>query len=712
MFGRVFLGMITIVSLLWVGYATYDRVNQGKQFQPEYLFGEADGELFIINNSDKKEALLNQVGIENSEIVALITNLNAEKITRIYVSKKRSHLLIETKEELNKITIPSLFIEKSTIKADNKEINVGKLKGNYSKNTIYLSSENFRLNKEIGHFSFDKNSDGSIIQFTKKDPTVTDIYIKENGIIEYKSAIKSIAGTKANDSEVFATVVPSSIQSYTFYETDYLRHIYPEMANNPMNNWLKYGLVLVSVNNQEAIITDYIEGQEPIQVLYDFLNKESADTDNDYFEGIQLNKFFPNAKGLFVYQLDDFVVMAPNRATCETIIGDYKLGNTLAQNPNRFAEIYSRLPQKVNFREVNKSTKQSISVYENNLLTTMVGGKTETTTQTSDVSQLAASFVVGAVAKEILMIDEKSFFVTTENKVVYFENDKKKWEQVLDGTTIGESSIIDIYANEKSQLLVTTDKKVYVLDVNGNQPGGFPIELGEETAVQSAVLYRWKGNGNFIVPVNNARLMQYDNQGRELTAIRTQLGEIEQSPVVWVSANKLFFGVFGKGKFEMIQAENRKSLRVFDAKNSNLIVKLPNEIKLFGVANNQFISYDQRGGITHYEKFLNASLVPTLFADKGIVIKDQQQLKLFNTNGFVWGTIKLPFADLADVQIFTTTGGATFIATIDGLENKVYLWKSNGELYSKKQFDGSKIVRYYNGYIYTVVDNLVVRYQV
>lgn len=712
MFGRVFLGIITVISLLWVGYATFDRVNQGKQFQPEYIFGDADGELIIINNPEKKEALLNQIGITNNEISTLITNLYAHKIARIYVSKKRGHVFIEAKEELTAKSIHSLFFEKTYVKVDNKAVVIDKFKGSYSKNTLYLSIKDYHLNKESWSTLFDKNADGSIIQFTKQQPTVTDIYIKENGIIEYKSAIKSAVGVKVNDSEVFASVVPSSVTSYTFYETDYLRYSNPEFLNSPMNNWLKYGVVHLAINNQEALITDYIDGQEPIQVLYDFLNKESSDTDNDYFEGINLIQFFQNAKGLYVYQLDDFVVISPNRSTCETIVGDYKLGNTLTQHPNRFSEIYSRLPQKVNFREVNKTTKQSISVYDNNLLTTIVGGKSEVSTSTQDNSQLATSFVIGGIARDILMVDEKSFFVTTENKVVFFEDDKKKWEQMLDGNSIGEASIIDIYANEKSQLLITTDKKVYVFDVNGGQPGGFPIELGDETAIQSTVIYRWKGNGHFLVPVNNGRMVQYDNQGRELTIIRTQLAEIEQQPVVWVSANKLFFGVYGNGKFEMIQAENRKSLRVFDAKNSKFIIKLPNEVKLFGINNNQLISYDQRGGLTQYEKFLNATLIPTIFADKGIVVKDQQTLKLFNSNGLVWGTIKLPFADLSDVQIYTTTSGATFIATIDGLENKVYLWKSNGEMYSKKQFDGSRIVRYHNGYIYTVIDNLVARYAI
>src|SRR5690606_15774752 len=115
---------------------------------------------------------------------------------------------------------------------------------------------------------------------------------------------------------------------------------------------------------------------------------------------------------------------------------------------------------------------------------------------------------------------------------LFFDKAVKKWEKTLDGPIIGDATIIDIYANEKSQLLVATGKKVYVLDINGNEPGGFPIELDDQTCVQTPLFYRWKGNGFFILPAQNGKLIQHDNQGRELSIIKTQLTSIEQQPIV------------------------------------------------------------------------------------------------------------------------------------------------------------------------------------
>lgn len=720
MFGRVFLIVLSIVSLVWLGYATYDRVSQGKQYNPEYLFGAEDGEVLILHNPGQKDLLLHQFGTNNEDINRLVGSINSNQIDVIYISKKREQILILSKEVINDESVDNLFIDKPSVKVEkNKKLSFGQLKGHFSKNTLYFSSQSFDLNKTPwNNLHFDKNSDASIVSFHEKQPSVADVYIKENGIIEYKSAIKNaVLGAKVNDKVVFSSVIPASVQSYKFYETDYLRSTNPKVSKSPMNNWLKYGLVHITINGQEAIVTDYIEGQEPIQVLYDFYNRESTNAEAAYFEGVELTGLLSDSKGFHIYQLDDFVVISANRSICESIVGDYKLGNTLAQNPQKSEEIYGLLPQKVNYRSVSKTEKQSSSVHENTLLTTIVGGtvKDQSKQNQSAEHQTTQSFVIGSPVKDILLIDEHSFFVTTQdNKVLFFDKTGKKWEKTLDGTIVGNAEIIDIYANEKSQLLVAIGKKVHVLDINGNEPGGFPIDMDDQTCVQTPLFYRWKGNGFFIVAAQNGKLVQYDNQGRELAVIRTQLNNIEQQPTVWVSANKPFIGIYDNNRFEMIQAETKKSFRIFPAKGTDLIIKLPNEVKLFGISDNQLVSYDQRGGVARYDKFINASLfnkvtnngVPT------IAIKDQQQLKFYNSEGIQWVNLKLSFSDLSDVQVLNTTSGKTIIAGIDGLENKVYLWKTNGESYNNRLLDGSKIIRYHSGYVFTVVDNLVVKYPI
>lgn len=450
-------------------------------------------------------------------------------------------------------------------------------------------------------------------------------------------------------------------------------------------------------------------------MLYDFYKQESSNAEMDFFKNVSISKMLPTPNGFYVYQFDDYVVVSGSQTLCEKVVSNYKLGNTLSQNQEKQDEVFKGLPQKVNYRLVNKTEKVAISVYDETLLTTFFGGTefNQVKTGKSGGSATMASFVIGSVVKDAIPIDEKNFFVTTEDKkVLFFENEKKKWEKEIGGAIVGSSSIIDIYANGKTQLLVATNKQIHVYDINGNEPIGFPIELEEETNTNSPVFYRWKGAGNFIIAGDGGKLIQYDNQGRELAIVRNQLSKIDKVPVVWVSANRPFIGVFGENKFEMIDAESRKSLRVFDASNTELMLKIPNELKLFGLKNNQLIAYNQKGSITYYEKFLNGKMISDVIDQNTIIVRDQNKLKLFNAHGISWATISLPFNDLTDVQVYTTIEGKTIIAGIDGLENKLYLWNSNGILISKNPIDGSKIVRYSNGFLFTVIDNLIVRYSI
>lgn len=714
MFGRIFLIISTVVSLLWLGYATYDRINQGKQYLPEYVFGDEDEEVIVLLNPNKKDALLQEFDFQLPEIKQFIQEINPENIERMYLSKKRGQFIIIAKKEIKEENLVSFFKGVSQFSWNGKTLKIGSLIGQFDKNKLYFSNGNYL--KHAAHWEelyFDSNADAALIRFTVSEPAVVDIYVKAHGIVEYKSSVdEKIAGSKVNDKVVFAAVIPSSCSFYEFYETDYLRYIEPELKNSPMNNWLKYGLVKLKINELEVFVSDYIEGQEPIQVLYDFYRKEANNEESAYFEGSRLTKLMQNSNGFYIYQLDDYVVFSSNKLACEMVIADYKLGNTLAQQPKRAEEIYGRLPQKVNYRKVNASGKESISIYEHLLLTTKVGSTTGKETTSNNTPQIATnSFVVNGVASGIYFIDSHNFYVLTQNNLLsYFENDQKKWEKDLQESIVGEANLIDIYANDKTQLLITTNKKIHVIDINGNEPSGFPVDLGDETATQSTLLYRWKGNGYFLTAVNGGKIMQLDNQGRELAIIKTNLKEISNQPIVWVSANKPFIGVTSDDHFEMIQAENKKLFRSFAIKEKMVALKLANEIKLMGVANNQLIAYDQKGGQAHFEKFSNGQLVPTLVLENGIIVKDQQLLKLFNSQGIQWGKIVLPFNDLADIQLYTTNSGISIAVGVDGLENKVHVWRTNGEKYSKETFDGSKMVRYHDGYLYTCIDNLVVRY--
>ena len=95
MFGRIFLGIVAIISLLWLGYATYDRVNNDIQYNVEYLFNDEDGAVLIVHQPDQLESLIADFKLNPSNKVgAILQTLAADKIASVAISQNRNQLLI------------------------------------------------------------------------------------------------------------------------------------------------------------------------------------------------------------------------------------------------------------------------------------------------------------------------------------------------------------------------------------------------------------------------------------------------------------------------------------------------------------------------------------------------------------------------------------------------------------------------------------------
>src|SRR5690606_6645704 len=97
--------------------------------------------------------------------------------------------------------------------------------------------------------------------------------------------------------------------------------------NGPMNSWCLNGFVSVNYGGERAFIADYIVGQDPILIL----NELTQSTNEATFK-TPLTNDFPKSGTYFVKYLDDLVVISENENTCNNLIADFKLGNTIALN--------------------------------------------------------------------------------------------------------------------------------------------------------------------------------------------------------------------------------------------------------------------------------------------------------------------------------------------------------------------------------------------
>lgn len=226
--------------------------------------------------------------------------------------------------------------------------------------------------------------------------------------------------------------------------------------------------------------------------------------------------------------------------------------------------------------------------------------------------------------------------------------------------------------------------------------------------------YRWKGKSYFIIATNDGKVNLFDGEGRELNVFKSQQAVTKRIDV-WASQNKLFAGFSNDQFFEMFSLEKFRSHREFNLPTQMITAKIPNELIQFGIEDDFLIKIDQKGVKYKFSALKNGEVLNAKQNSKNpiVIVRVGNEIQLFNSEGLLFGTVKLPFNEIEYVDILTSSQGKTIVAILDGLENNVYLYSTNGELI-KKSIEGQTKVElqsYMNKTrLTTVIDQFIVQY--
>ncbi len=112
-------------------------------------------------------------------------------------------------------------------------------------------------------------------------------------------------------------------------------------------------------------------------------------------------------------------------------------------------------------------------------------------------------------AKEIFIQDEKNtiYLISNSGKVL--------WKRSLSEPILSDVTQIDVYANNKLQLLFNTKSKLFLIDRNGHDVPGYSVEL-EEKATTGLTCLDYSGNNKYriLIPAENGVLYDFDNDGK------------------------------------------------------------------------------------------------------------------------------------------------------------------------------------------------------
>ena len=711
MINRVLLAVIFIASLGWIGYVGLDILNDKNNFSANTFFGGKDGSILIINRLNEYNS--NQLSEFNyNPFNDLISLLDDSETNAVYISEKLPHVLILNNENWTLKNIESLLRNyDGQFQYSKSDFSKGEIIGRFYKHNLYISLEKIFSSENTEAFKFDKKSSAAIIHFTddSKIESITDIYFTSSGKTNFITHNKSIEqGNQIQDEAIFSRILSGKIGDYHFLERDFAATIDPFVANSPMNSWMLNGYVTLTYNGKVAIVSDYILGQDPILILND-LNQT---TDQQIFSNPLTETFPRKGKKYFAKYLEDLVVFSEDELTCDNIIADFKLGNTISLNANAKTRIYGNLPKSVSERYVSSSERYTKAVYRGKILQTQIGkGEVDIISDNKQPLSMNCGFDI-----QDFVISENNQIVALGKKgeLAAFSKGKISWKKQLNSPSKSDISIIDLHDNGENFILLNTSSQIHLWDMSGNEVSGFPIELDND-ANNNVKFYRWKGKSYFLIATLNNRIFHFDAKGRELNVIKTEI-PITRQIDVWASLKTLYAG-FSDGKsFYMYDLDHSKNYRNFNVGSNAVAVKIPNELIQFSIENGSLVKYDQKGIASKLGDFSSGKILKFDNSNKNpyLIIQSINELHFINNQGVSFGEIRVPFNEIEDVFIQNPNSGDNKVAIIDGIENNVYLYRTTGEKINNSTFEGqTKVTISSSGdktIITTIVDQFIVQY--
>lgn len=726
MFGRYILIAIGILAFVWTCFVAFDLIDKKNELAPQQLFGKEDSLVIIIHRTEEVnwEIVEQRTGTKRNPLLSRMQSF-PEELKTIYVSSKRNHLLFESAVPWTKKSLSDLLEQTGKIEfKGSQQILLESYTGKVYRNRLYLFEKEFTSSLIASDWTkFDRKASLSIIDLSTAIPGSTDIYFKESGLVEYVSgATKGITGKKIDDQELFSRALPKNIKNYHFLEKNYLLSTDVIFKNSPMKDWIDNGLVRFDFESADVIVTDYLQSQDPVNSLFDFTQKDPLNQSYGFFQNIELMKGFPKnvKKGFYAYSMDDFVVISSDQQSCEKIVAEFRLGNTLSQSPEQLKMIFGKLPARVSERFVSETDQSSFSVYNNVLIETRFPNSSKNqnaSENNSDDNVKADSYKFGSAIHDFISNDGKGNItaVTKNGLVRQYKNGLKSWERNIASEPVGIIQQVDFKGSKR--IVVTTKNGVHLFDQNGNSPEGFPIIVADRQLTCEAAVYTWRNKSYIVATNSNSEMLIFDQNAKRISTINTGLTQIKEAPIVWVSQRKPYIGLNDGQQFKMYEAESRREYRKFDLPGRSIAIKKSNELIHYCLSEGSLIKIDQKGKRTTISSNLNDHTLAGIDQNDEqlkFILTSKEAVLVIDENGRTFFNISSKVKEFEFVKFNSMISSKSLLAIVDGMENDVYLHSPNGELIGGKPLEGclKALVQRSGGMllITSVVDDFIVQY--
>ncbi len=465
---RLFLFTIILLCLSWIAFVSYDIVTKQNEVNLTQYFSPEDGKILVIHHADEVNWQENnlQVLTENKQILESIQSKISNN-TSIFISEKRSVLIIEKLEKWRKEEISDLF--SSGIfpfeMVGLNEFTFGKYKGVVSANQLLLHKlDELALSGHV--LTPDKKSSFSLIYWQEEGLIYEDVYCRKDKNITYKRyGNKNALNQTVDDKIRFSEIIPSNFDHYAFYSLEQFEQIDSSFSKTVFHSIIDNGIVLLKKEDKQAVLFDFKENQFPIQSLNEHFSKEEKNEDFAQFDSLSFSSFVDTSgRVAYVAQFEEFGIISYDKSYFDALVTDINLGNSISTDTKKMDQLFGDLPMKVSMRVVDSISCFSKSYIGDQTIETIIKRKSLLSKELSKDIKDYFSMNPGERILGFGSFDERgNTIVYTDNKRLHgYINGLKKWTQDISEVPIG----IDLSVNRK-YLLVHFRSETWVFQKNG-----------------------------------------------------------------------------------------------------------------------------------------------------------------------------------------------------------------------------------------------------
>ena len=697
MMKRLLLAIFGLFILTWISFVSYDLLQKENTHDFRTYFHHSDGAIWAIHQPNEvnwddhniqtlslNQALYSSISIRMNEPCSYI--FSAKKV--LFLLEKRSSW---SKKEIQELFKNGLFpFELGKLNS----FEYGKLHGIFKGNQLLIyDGELLDPNDHVFHLDTKASLSRVVLSKDQNSGRVSDMYLKKGRIYTYtKSAIGKNAINEIDDRRIFAHVVPSNIDSYSFYERSYLAKMDPVFAHSVFSKqMISNGVVFVTKDDRSAAIFDYQEDYSPIDILNEHLQVEGTNELSAEYKHLRFAKLLEEFEdsssqkpSLHIALMDGFAVVSSSKEFLDYVLSEAELSNTLSQDERKIAQVYGNLPRKVAFRNVSKSKQKAVSVYGKKML--------ETSCRMIDIvdrkenQKIKDYFVMNPGVRVIdfaAFPERGNVIALTENHMlVGYINGLKKWEkpcpqEVLSMHLIdmGQSYVSVQFATE-TQLFDKTGRLVFRM-------------TSQNDITPSA--YFAKNKMEFVVANTDKSVQLLNDKGTLIKPFQVN-GTIKQIAVT-SQAKKPILGVLTSTMYYTIDLEKRKTLSKLNIDSTYCLINTGLDLIPTSVRNAS-LTMIKNGKPTQFSTKSNVKLLGSYLINKELtmILSRGKELYAYQNGKIIWEKT-ISAQEISGLSIQKSKNGTPILCVLDALENELYIFDQLGRASDQNERHGEMKVQ-------------------